>query len=204
MANFIEKTLEPGERVIFKGRLHWSYNFRYTAWGILLIVLSVAGMAAIAYTHYNDFNYIHNHFINNMLALFCLCVVGCIVGIGLIGFGYFIRSRTEFAVTTSRFIQKDGIFDIKMTEIPLFKVETVNFYQTFFERMLGTGAIELVGSGGTNHKVEFVQHPYEVRNIIATYMKSNRAAETVAPPSPNSQSSQNAQGFPTSQPSVNA
>ncbi len=78
MANFIEKTLEPGEKVIFKGRLHWSYNFRYTAWGILLIVLSVAGMVVVAYTHYNDFN-------NNMLALFCLCVVVCLVGIGLIG-----------------------------------------------------------------------------------------------------------------------
>ena len=168
MANFIERTLEPGEQVVFKGRLHWSYNFRYTAWGILLIVLSVAGMAVIAYTHYNDFN-------NNMLALFCLCVVGCVAGLALIGFGYFIRSRTEFAITTSRFIQKDGIFDIKMTEIPLFKVETVNFYQTFVERMLGTGAIELVGSGGTNHKVEFVQKPYEVRNIIATYMKKDKS-----------------------------
>ena len=56
MANFIEKTLEPGEKVIFKGRLHWSYNFRYTAWGFLLILLSVAGMVVIAYTHYNDFN----------------------------------------------------------------------------------------------------------------------------------------------------
>ena len=78
MANFIEKTLEPGEKVIFKGRLHWSYNFRYTAWGFLLILLSVAGMVVIAYTHYNDFN-------NNMLALFCACVVVCLVGIGLIG-----------------------------------------------------------------------------------------------------------------------
>jgi membrane protein YdbS with pleckstrin-like domain len=174
MANFIEKTLEPGEQVIFKGRLHWSYNFRYTAWGILLILLSVAGMVVIAYTHYNDFN-------NNMLALFCLCVVVCLVGIGLIGFGYFIRNRTEFAVTNNRFIQKDGIFDIKMTEIPLFKVETVNFYQTFFERMLKTGAIELVGSGGTAHRVEFVQHPYEVRNMIATFMKKKEASVEPAP-----------------------
>jgi hypothetical protein len=71
-----------------------------------------------------------------------------------------------------------------MTEIPLFKVETVNFYQTFFERMLKTGAIELVGSGGTNHKVEYVQHPYEVRNIIATRMKSNR--QGTEEPSPTS------------------
>lgn len=170
MANFIEKTLEPGEQVVFKGRLHWSYNFRYTAWGILLILLGVADMTYIAYTHYNGFN-------NNTLALFCAGVILSVVGIGLIGFGYFIRNRTEFAITDHRFIQKDGIFDIKMTEIPLFKVETVNFYQTFFERILKTGSIELVGSGGTFHRVEFVQNPYMVRNIIATYMKKERNPE---------------------------
>ena len=68
-----------------------------------------------------------------------------------------------------------------MTEIPLFKVETVNFYQTFFERMLKTGAIELVGSGGTAHRVEFVQHPYEVRNMIATFMKKKEASVEPAP-----------------------
>ena len=174
MANFIEKTLEPGEKVIFKGRLHWSYNFRYTAWGILLILLSLTGVVVIGYTHNNDFD-------NTMMVLFCACVVVFLVGAGLIGFGYFIRNPTEFSVTTNRFIQKDGIFDIKMTEIPLFKVETVNFYQTFFERMLKTGAIELVGSGGTAHRVEYVQHPYEVRNMIATYMKKKETATEPAP-----------------------
>ncbi len=166
MANFIEKTLEPGEQVIFKGRLHWSYNYKYTLFGSIALLASVAGMVAIVMTNYNSFT-------NNMLALFCLCVLVCVIGLGLIGFGYFMRSRTEFAVTNNRFIQKDGIFDIKMTEIPLFKVETVNFYQTMVERMLGTGSIELVGSGGTNHKVEYVQQPYKVRNLIATYMKKN-------------------------------
>lgn len=97
--------------------------------------------------------------------------VACLLGLGLIFYGYFLRVKTEFAVTDSRFIQKDGIFSIKLTEIPLFKIETVNFEQTFIERIVGTGSIELVGSGGTNHKVESVQDPMKVRNIITTYMK---------------------------------
>lgn len=167
MANFIERTLEPGEKIVYKGHLHWSFNMRYSVWGILCSLIGIGGMAAIAYNNYNDFN-------NNMLALFVLCVVVCLVGLGLIGFGYFLRSRTEFAVTNTRFIQKDGIFDIKMTEIPLFKVETVNFYQTIIERIINTGAIELVGSGGTNHKVNYVQDPFKVRNLITTYMKSEK------------------------------
>jgi uncharacterized membrane protein YdbT with pleckstrin-like domain len=108
--------------------------------------------------------------------LLWLCAFGCVVGVGLIGFGYFIRSRTEFAITNHRFVQKDGIFDIKMTEIPLFKIETVNFYQTFMERILGTGSIELVGSGGTTHRVDFVQNPHQVRNYVATQMKRQGTA----------------------------
>lgn len=165
MANFIERTLEPGEQVIFEGRLHWSFQFRYTFWGILLIlialVLSVYFFAAGEEGEDNTVYY------------FTSCVIA-FIGLGLMGFGYFIRSKTEFAVTNTRFIQKDGIFDIKMTEIPLFKVETVNFYQGLFERIIGTGSIELVGSGGTSHRVDYLQKPMEVRNMITTLMKSSK------------------------------
>lgn len=167
MANFIEKTLEPGETVILKGRLHWSYNFRYTAVGILAIILGIGGLImaqaneSLAYS-------------DGAASITVIGAIFVILGVLSIGFGYFLRSKTEFAVTNTRFIQKDGIFNIKMTEIPLFKVETINFYQTVFERMIGTGSIELVGSGGTNHKVSYLQQPYNVRNIIATYMKENK------------------------------
>ena len=168
MANFIERTLEPGEKVVFKGRLHWSYNLRYTIWGIILIVVAIAGAVFANMQEGNE-----NEKSSDTAILIACAVVG-IIGLMMIIYGYWIRSKTEFAITNSRFIQKDGIFNIKMTEIPLFKVETVNFYQSFGERILGTGAIELVGSGGTNHKVEYVQHPFKVRNIITTYMKENK------------------------------
>lgn len=165
MANFIESTLEPGEQVIFKGRLHWSFNFRYTAWGLFLILACICGLI---YSSMLDDS-------NSRGVVNIVCIVVAIIGLILIGVGYFIRSKTEFAITNTRFIQKDGILNIKMTEIPLFKVETVNFYQTLWDRMIGTGSIELVGSGGTNHRVDYVQHPHQVRNLIATYMKANKS-----------------------------
>ena len=163
MANFIEKTLEPGEEVIFKGRLHWSYNFKYTFMGIAAILLSI-GLVIVTTMGESEGS-------SSWITFYI--IIG-LVGLLTIGIGYFLRSRTEFAVTNSRFIQKDGILNIKMTEIPLFKVETVNFYQTLFERMFNTGSIELVGSGGTAHRVEYVQQPYKVRNLIATYMKEQQ------------------------------
>ena len=171
MANFIERTLEPGEKVIFRGRLHWSFNFRYTVFGVIVMLLSIVGMVMVSACCDGD--------VDDNKSTYLMLLGACILfGALLIGYGYFIRSKTEFAITNTRFIQKDGIFDIKMTEIPLFKVETVNFYQSFFERMIDTGAIELVGSGGTNHKVCYVEHPYKVRNIITTYMKESKQQES--------------------------
>lgn len=163
--NFIEKTLEPGEKVIFKGRLHWYFNFRYTVWGILLNILGIAGMVYVAQNNFEE---------STMKTLLVVSFAACFIGIGFILYGYLLRIKTEFAITNTRFIQKDGLLNIRLTEIPLFKVETVNFEQTFIERIMGTGAIELVGSGGTNHKVRFIQNPFEVRNLITTYMKENK------------------------------
>ncbi len=161
MANFIKKTLEPGEKIVYMGRLHWYFKFRYTALGTFLILLGI-GAHLLAWSKNMD---TWMYYVSSIIAL---------VGIILIAYGYFLRSKTEFAVTNTRFIQKDGVFSVQMTEIPLFKVETVNFYQSFLERLIHTGAIELVGSGGTNHKVEYVKDPFKVRNLITTYMKENK------------------------------
>ena len=96
--------------------------------------------------------------------------------------GRIIRTRSEFAVTDTRFVQKDGIFNIKMTEIPLARIETVNFYQSLWQRLLGTGCVEMVGSGGTSHQVHCIEQPMKVRKIICASIKkpqpTNSASNT--------------------------
>lgn len=187
MANFIEKTLEQGEKIIFKGRLHWYFNFRYTVWGLLLIAV---GLTCMAYVVGND---LEDATVKTALVV---SILAAGIGIMFMLYGYFLRVKTEFAITNSRFIQKDGIFNIRLTEIPLFKVETVNFYQTFIERIVRTGSIELVGSGGTNHRISFIQNPFEVRNLITTYMKENKTVPT-APATPVAPSASEAPAAPT-------
>ncbi|MCM1079969.1 MAG: PH domain-containing protein [Bacteroidales bacterium] len=174
MAHFIEKTLERGEKIMYEGRLHWYFNFRFTVWGA---VLTGVGIFCLAYA---AGNVLEPATVNILVGA---GIVACIWGLGSIFYGYFLRVKTEFAITDSRFIQKDGIFNIKLTEIPLFKIETVNFEQSFIERIVNTGSIELVGSGGTNHKVGFVQNPLRVRNIITTYMKEGNAINPHKPQS---------------------
>lgn len=165
--SYIQETLEPGEQIVYTGRLHWTFQFRYTFAGIVCLAIALGCLVYLAYM---------DAFADSTATTVTSFVLA-ILGLGCILFGYFLRSKTEFAITTNRFIQKDGILNVKMTEIPLFKVETINFYQSLFDRIVGTGQIQLVGSGGTDHTVSFLQNPHEVRKLIMANIKKSKEEE---------------------------
>lgn len=160
MAKYIYKSLEEGESIILNGRLHWTAIWAYmvTMWTLVVVALGVMIWALVG--DQGTLLWVGGI---ALVAAFITYVVGRVV-----------RTRSEFAVTDNRFIQKDGIFNIQMTEIPLFKIETVNFYQTFWQRMLGTGCIELVGSGGTSHKINAIERPMEVRKTIVSAINRHK------------------------------
>jgi uncharacterized membrane protein YdbT with pleckstrin-like domain len=123
----------------------------------------LGGLAAAGVCYY------YNQTDAYMYAGLAVAVLGLIIGI----IGRIVRTRSEFAITSTRFVQKDGIFNIKMTEIPLHRIETVNYYQTFWQRMLGTGCVELVGSGGTSHQVHCIEHPMQVRKMVLSAINAS-------------------------------
>ena len=191
MANYIKQSLEDGETIIYKGRLHWSYIFSYLLFSLLFLVGGIF-VIYLAYSKYPEQKDVLFYF---GIALLVLAFFTWIVG-------RIVRTRSEFAVTDTRFVQKDGIFNIKMTEIPLARIETVNFYQSLWQRILGTGCVEMVGSGGTSHQVHCIEEPMKVRKVICASIKkpmpTNSASNTsnTSPTSPTSTSnnpSQNVQ-----------
>ena len=193
MANYIKESLESGEHIVLSGRLHWSYVFRYYLSFAILLIAGVACLAASFF--YEDYS----------SCLLIAAAVFVVLGISVYAVGSLVRTRTEFAVTNTRFIQKDGILNIKMTEIPLFKIETVNFYQTLGQRILGTGCIELVGSGGTSHRVHCMEHPMEVRRTIVSAInnpKAQQAEQPVVTPTPAPQPAPQPAVEPTPAPEV--
>lgn len=155
MSTYITKSLDEGETVVLLGHYHWTF----VAWQtitkyVLLLLCVIALVAGQFYPEYKS---------QLQIASLVFLLLGIVVAL----WGYVLRSRTEFAVTDTRFIQKDGVLDIEIKEIPLYKVETVNFSQSLWQRILGTGSIELVGSGGTTHKLAYIAHPMEVKRAIA-------------------------------------
>ncbi|MBO4768083.1 MAG: PH domain-containing protein [Bacteroidales bacterium] len=168
MANYIKQSLEAGEQVIYNGRLHWSAIFRYIFCTVLFALCGIVAIA-LAYTIYPE----------HQQPLFYCGIALLVLAFFVWLVGRIVRTRSEFAVTNTRFVQKDGIFNIKMTEIPLARIETVNFYQSLWQRIIGTGCVEMVGSGGTSHQVHCIEHPMKVRKIICTSIKKKPEASTV-------------------------
>ena len=149
MANYIKQSLEEGETIIFKGRLHWSYIFGYLFFAFLFLA---GGIVTIVLAYYK--------FPEQKTALFYTGIALLVLSFFTWLVGRIIRTRSEFAVTDTRFVQKDGIFNIKM-----------NFYQSLWQRILGTGCVEMVGSGGTSHQVHCIEEPMKVRKIICASIK---------------------------------
>ncbi len=169
MANYIKQSLEEGETIIFKGRLHWSYIFRYLLFSLLFLVGGIF-VIYLAYYKYPE----------QKTALFYIGIALLVLAFFTWIVGRIVRTRSEFAVTDTRFVQKDGIFNIKMTEIPLARIETVNFYQSLWQRILGTGCVEMVGSGGTSHQVHCIEQPMKVRKIICASIKKPMPTNSVS------------------------
>lgn len=163
MGNYITKSLEDGEQIVFQGHLHWTAIYQYILSALLMLLIAIGLMVA--------------GYLKSQQELYIVGIVFIVISIVLYITGWIVRTKCEFAVTNNRFVQKDGILNIRMTEIPLFKIETVNFYRSFGQRILGTGSIELVGSGGTTHKVENVEDPLKVRKMILTALTKNGKGE---------------------------
>lgn len=74
---------------------------------------------------------------------------------------------TYFVVTSHRLIYRQGVVSREGVEIPLERVNNVNFTQSMFERLLGVGDL-LIESGGQDGQQTFtdIAQPERVQNII--------------------------------------
>jgi uncharacterized membrane protein YdbT with pleckstrin-like domain len=81
---------------------------------------------------------------------------------------------TNFVITSNRLIFRQGVIGKSGVEIPLERVNNVNFHQTVFERMLGLGDL-LIESGGEDGQQRFtdIRRPAQVQNLIHAQMEGH-------------------------------
>jgi len=92
----------------------------------------------------------------------------CIVGI-IIFFDMMIKKWTiEIGVTTTRFVQKTGLFSLKTNEIALHNIEGVRVEQSFWGRVLGYGHLRIEGTGVDAVVIPDIADPIAFRRAIET------------------------------------
>ncbi len=156
--SYLTSNLVPGERVIYQTRLHWIVMLGNLAVGLLLL----AGGAGLLYyaTTQAAFDIATIHVMQGTGV--ALMVAGLIV----ILLGMARRNATEMAVTNRRVIVKTGLASRRTIEMLLNKVESIEVSETTMGRLLGYGAIVVVGTGGSTEPFRTIAHPLTFRSRL--------------------------------------
>lgn len=156
--SFPRKHLNEGEELILDIRPHWIF----LAPSVSSLLLGViVGLWVIIGTHGS---------VKTVLGP----VVGVAVAVVLVWFGirYAKWLTTEFAVTNQRVMTMTGVLSKNGMQIPLERINTVEYHRSVVERVIGAGdlIIESASDGG-RQKFEDIRHPDEVQREINTQIQ---------------------------------
>ncbi len=171
---FPKKNLNANETIALDMHPHWWF-FAEPAWSLLgSIVLGI-----VVLTQTDDGTNARKVLGSLALVLLVLTAIWLI-------WRYLKWLTTNFVITSNRLIFRHGVIGKSGVEIPLERVNNVNFSQSVFERMLGAGDL-LIESGGEDGQQRFtdIRHPAQVQNLIHAQMEGHyqrRAGYTAAAP----------------------
>ena len=158
--SYVDAHLLPGERVVYRARLHW-IAFRWSIFLVILaIVVAVAGQLVSSVPQ------------NDAWKLWIPAVLAALALVFAIG-PWIKLSTSEFAVTDKRVLVKVGLVKRDSLETLLSKVEAIGVDQTLLGRMLGFGTITIVGTGGTRETFERIAAPLEFRRQVQAQVVAN-------------------------------
>jgi uncharacterized membrane protein YdbT with pleckstrin-like domain len=103
-------------------------------------------------------------------------IVGILIGLAVIWFLWRLATWrfTHFVITNDRLIYRSGVFAKRGIQIPLERVNNVNFKQGILERIVGAGdlLVESAGEDGQQHFTD-VRHPDKLQNVIHEQINEN-------------------------------
>jgi uncharacterized membrane protein YdbT with pleckstrin-like domain len=92
----------------------------------------------------------------------------CLIGIIIFFQMMIAKWTTEIGVTTTRFVQKTGLFSLKTNEIALPNIEGVRVEQSFWGRIFGYGHLRIEGTGVDAIVIPDIADPIAFRRAIET------------------------------------
>jgi uncharacterized membrane protein YdbT with pleckstrin-like domain len=152
--------INDGENVALDLRPHWWYFSKHILTGIPLLIVAI-----IVFQIDDDT---------------IKSVAGAVVGVVAIAWGIWLLlkfiswTRTYFVVTDQRVVYRTGVIARHGVEIPLERINNLNFHQRLFERMIGAGDLEIQSAGDQGTTLfENVRHPDGVQQEIYRQMEDD-------------------------------
>ena len=157
MPPYPEKLINENETVVLDLKPHWWFFWKHIAAGaaVLVVVILWLSFGSAKWLSYP-------------------IAIAILVYIGFVVVKYLAWTYTHFVLTDRRVISRSGIVSKRGTEIPLDRVNNIDFSQTIYERVIGAGdlSIESAGKDGQSH-FENVRHPDMVQQEIYRQMEVN-------------------------------
>lgn len=85
--------------------------------------------------------------------------------IGILQYNY-----SEYLITNKRFIKKSGYFYIRTEEIPVDKIKNVTLWQSWSDRVLGTGVVTLFGISISTKRIKGLARARDFRNALQSQL----------------------------------
>jgi uncharacterized membrane protein YdbT with pleckstrin-like domain len=149
---YYTRVLQPDERVLVVGRLHWTIYLR--AIGVLLVAVAIL---VVSFQVPDLQQQMVVQVVAAAIALLALVLATAVA----------IRRRsTEIVVTDRRVIFKRGIVSRHTVEMNIAKIETVDVEQGVWARMLDYGTVIIRGTGSGLEPLRRVGDPLRIRNAI--------------------------------------
>jgi len=143
--SYVDKSLIPGEQVVYRASLYWLPFLWLIVPGIAAFVAAVA---------------------NYWIVVLGAAIVAAIIYVNI----WARRASAEFAVTTKRVIVAVGAVRRHTLELMLDKVEGVGVEQTVAGRIFNYGTVTITGSGGTRESFEHIAAPLEFRRQVQSQL----------------------------------
>ena len=171
--------VQEGETVALDLRPHWWYFSRNILTGIPLFIVLILVFQLDSGTFKN----VSNWFVGLVLIAWAVWLT----------LKYFQWRMTYFVVTSRRVIYRTGVISKHGVEIPLERINNINFHQRIIDRIIGAGDLDIESAGrdGQSH-FDFIRHPDGVQHEIYRQMEARnmpvamvqQAPAVVAPQQP--------------------
>lgn len=153
------RLLNEGEEMALDLQPHWWFFSKHILSGVPLLVLGILSF---------EVSDTPGKLLRYLFAILAVAWAGWLL------IKYFDWRFTHFVVTDQRIVFRTGVLSKHGVEIPLERVNNINFNQSILERMIGAGDldIESAGKDGQSH-FDNVRRPDDVQQEIYRQMEAN-------------------------------